>query len=160
MGEVEDLVKKRQFLAQFFPARDFCYFSSRKSREPLLLTYQPTTERPSPQPNPGPWSHSQRFRTSEELDALRRQIVALFESPLPLGNECEQASIRTPLADCTKVYPVQLESIRNQNRARVRGYRLYVIPNNFERVRNWTQLFHALTFIQYRSKPAFFSIMS
>jgi hypothetical protein len=33
-----------------------------------------------------------------------------------------------------------------------------VIPNNFERVRNWTQLFHAQTFIQYRSKPAFFSI--
>src|SRR5690606_40495148 len=55
-GPVEDLAKKRQFLALFFPARDFCYFSSRKSREHFLHTHQPPPNVPRqasiPQPSP------------------------------------------------------------------------------------------------------------
>ncbi len=49
-----------------------------------------------------------------------------FPSPFH-GNECERASIRTPRADCTKLYLVQLESTRNQ-KGQGGGYHISVIP--------------------------------
>jgi hypothetical protein len=81
--------------------------------------------------------HSQRFRASEESDALAYLLdvnpVPLISQikvhkgdlffqplplifPLPLGNECERASIRLSSADCTEANPVPLERNSNQNR--------------------------------------------
>jgi len=56
------------------------------------------------------------------------QVIHQESFPSPFhGNECERASIRTPRADCTKLYLVQLESTRNQ-KGQGGGYHISVIP--------------------------------